>query len=129
MRILRIVLGVVVGYGVMVLFITLVQETWFGGVDYYTSSRLDLGVAGFFTALSAVAGGAAGTTIAGSKGRVVAKIMSLEIVVEMTILTASGQLTGPLWFEWIAAASLIVGIIAGAEIVRRLPRRAVHAPA
>ena len=109
--------------------VALVQETWFGGVDYYESSKLELGVAGFFTALSAVIGAAVGTAIGGSAGRVVAVVMSVEIVVETTVLTIAGEFSGPLWFDLIASASLIVGIFAGAEIARRLPRRTAHAPA
>jgi hypothetical protein len=56
-RVLRTAIAIVVGYAVMVILITLVQEAWFGGVDYYESSRDELAVAGFFTFLSAVAGG------------------------------------------------------------------------
>ena len=87
MKTLRILLGVIVGYAVMVLFITLVQETWFGGVGWYESTLTELGVAGLFTCLSAAIGAAAGSAIAGSRRFIVASIMSTLVVIETTALT------------------------------------------
>jgi len=53
LNLLRSLLAVVVGYLVLVVLITLVQEVWFGGVGFYKSSLTVLMVAGFFTFLSA----------------------------------------------------------------------------
>ncbi len=57
LNLLRSISAVVVGYLVLVALITLVQEVWFGGVGFYKSSLTVLMVAGFFTFLSAAAGG------------------------------------------------------------------------
>lgn len=119
MRVIRIVLGVVVGYAVMVVLITLVQEAWLGGVSYHESSVSELLLAGIGTFLSAVAGGAAGTAIAGSGTRAVGVGMSVVVVVETTALVATGKIGGPLWFDLGGSASLIVGIVIGTELVRR----------
>lgn len=119
MAILRGVFGVVAGYAVMVVLITLVQETWFGGVDFYESSKVELGVAGLFTCLSAVVGGAVGTAVAGVTTRLVAWILSAFVSVETTTLIVSGEAGGPLWFDIMAGGSLIVGIFAGVILFLR----------
>lgn len=123
MKYLRLLAGVIVGYATMVLLITLVQETWFGGVGWYESSPGELAVAGFFTFLSAVAGGLVGTLTAGGKTTVVARVMCLLVVTETTLLTLDGTLDGPLWFDLLAAGSLLAGILIGAEVIRRRPER------
>ncbi len=122
MAILRGVFGVVAGYAVMVVLITLVQETWFGGVDFYESSKVELGVAGLFTCLSAVVGGAVGTAVAGVTTRLVAWILSAFVSVETTTLIVSGEAGGPLWFDIMAGGSLIVGIFAGVILFLRWKR-------
>src|SRR5262245_7115824 len=59
--ILRSIAGVLGGYALMGLLITLVQETWLGGISFRSSSAGVLLVGGFFTFLCAVvAGGFAG---------------------------------------------------------------------
>ena len=120
MKLLRILAGVIAGYAVMVVGITLVQETWFGGVGWYESSLGELAVAGFFTTVSAAIGSAVGTAIAGYPGRIVANVMSLLVVTETTALTLQGTLDGPLWFDVLAAGGLIVGLFAGALLAFRL---------
>ncbi|MDX1396126.1 MAG: hypothetical protein R3195_17225 [Gemmatimonadota bacterium] len=124
MRILRILAGVIAGYATMVLLITLVQEAWFGGVGWYESSPGELTVAGFFTFLSAVAGGLVGTFVAGGRTTVVARVMCLLVVTETVVLTLNGTFDGPLWFDLLASASLLVGIVVGSEVLRRRPARA-----
>ena len=129
MRILRILAGVIAGYATMVLLITLVQEAWFGGVGWYESSLGELAVAGFFTFLSAVAGGLVGTIVAGGRTTVVARVMCLLVVTETVALSLSGTLDGPLWFDVLASASLLVGIVLGSEAIRRRPTTRAEAPA
>lgn len=123
MKILRLLAAVVAGYATMVIGITLVQETWFGGVGWYESPMGELAVAGFFTFLAAVAGGFVGTLVAGGKTRVVGQVMCLLVVTETTLLTIQGTLDGPLWFDILAAGSLLVGILLGAEAMLRLRAR------
>ncbi len=130
-RVLRSVLAIVLGYVVMGVLITLVQETWFGGVGYQESSRSELALAGFFTFLSAAIGGAVGTRLSGSAKLVAGFVMAGLVVVETTVLLSTGGLSGPLWFDLLAALSLIIGILLGAAFFgrlksRRAPQAAVH---
>jgi len=120
---LRLVLGVVVAHPAMALGITLVQETWFGGVGYHESSVAELAMAGLFTFLCAVLAGAIAALVAGRGGRVAALIMSALIVAETIWLIMTGRADGPVWFDVLAASSLIVGILGGAEVTMRLHGR------
>jgi hypothetical protein len=119
---LRIIAAVVVAHPAMAVGITLVQETWFGGVGFHESSKPELAIAGLLTFLCAAAAGAIAAAIAGSRGRVAATIMSVLIIAESTWLITSGRASGPLWFDVLAASSLIVGILGGAEAVMRWRR-------
>ena len=121
MKVLRTAAGFVCGYAIMVVLITLVQETWFGGVAFGTTPPVTLGLAGFFTCVAGGIGGAAATAI-GGWGRIPASIMSGMVVVETTVLIATGRVAGPLWFDLASAGSLIVAILIGAEIYLRMVR-------
>ena len=118
-KLLRTVAGVVCGYGVMVVLITLVQETWFGGVGWGKTPLGALAIAGFFTFVAAAVGSVAATAIARLTGRVAAAILCCLVVVETTTLIVTGTVTGPLWFDVLAGASLIVAIVLGAELFLR----------
>jgi hypothetical protein len=115
----RSVVAVLCGYAVLVLLATLVQEFWLGGVSYRNSSLSTLALAGVFTPLSAVIAGFVTAAIA--RRRLLAHALPLcwAITVETTFLYRTGRVDGPLWFEMLAAASLIVGVLAGVWIWRR----------
>lgn len=119
---LRTIAGVVCGYALMVVLITLVQETWLGGVRWGDSTLGVLAVAGLFTCVSAVVGAAVATVIARPAGRLAGGIMALLVVLETTALLVTGQAAGPFWFDALAALSLIAAILAGAEGVLRFLR-------
>jgi hypothetical protein len=119
-KVIRVVLGIVVGHGLLALLITLVQENWFGGVGWHESPLGELLLAGFLSCVGAGIGAAVATIISRPTGRLAAVIMSCLIVVETTVLVVTGKADGPLWFDVVAAASLIVGILLGAETVLRL---------
>ena len=120
MKILRTSAGVVVGYAVMVVLITLVQETWFGGVGFETSSFSVLAAAGALTSVAAAIGSVAATAIARPFGRLAAIVMACVVVLETTVLILTGRVADPLWFDLMGAASLIVSILVGAELLLRL---------
>jgi hypothetical protein len=121
---LRTIAGVVLGYAIMVVLITLVQETWFGGVAWGETPLAPLLLAGVFTCLAALIGAAAATAIARPGGRAAAVVMSCLVAIETTVLVVTGRVGGPLWFDIAAAASLIVAIVLGAELVLRWTGRA-----
>ncbi len=106
-----IIIATLVGYISMGLLITAVQEWTFKGVSYYKSSTIVLGVAGFGTFLSAVAGGWIAFRINSYKTRISNYIMCLLVVCETTWLITTKKPDNPIWFDVLAASSLIVGII------------------
>ena len=119
-KILRIAAAVVCGYVLMGVLITLVQEGWFGGVGWGETPIGELVVAGILTCVAADIGAVAGTAIARVSRRLVARIMSGLVVIETTTLIVTGQVAGPLWFDVLSGASLIVAILLGAEVFLRL---------
>ncbi len=121
-KFLRAVAGVICGYILMVVLITLVQETWFGGVAWGRTPIGTLTIAGFITSVAAAVGSIAATAISRPTGRLAALIMSCVVVVETTVLVLTGKVTGPLWFDVVAAVSLIVAILLGAELFLRSGR-------
>lgn len=112
----------------MVVLITVVQEGMFGGVAFGSSSTPVLAAAGILSCAAAFAGGFAAAWVAGRAYRTHALVMSGLIVIETTVLLATGQLDGPVWFDVSAAASLIAGIVAGAEVFRLARARLLHRP-
>jgi hypothetical protein len=116
---LRTIAGVVLGYGSMVVLITLVQETWFGGVARGETPFATLLAAGLLTCVAALIGAVAATAIARPGGRAAAVIMCCLVAIETTVLVVTGRVGGPLWFDIAAAASLILAILLGAELVLR----------
>ena len=117
--VLPIIAGAICGYGAMVVLIALVQETWFGGIRWGVTPLGTLLVAGFFTMLAAAVGAVLATAIARSHRRVPALIMSLLVAIETTTLVVTGRVGGPLWFDVLAALSLVVAILIGAEVFLR----------
>ena len=120
LNLLRSLAAVVIGYLVLVALITLVQEVWFGGVGFYKSSLTVLMVAGFFTFLSAVAGGLVAVLIAKGHRSIHALAMCILIVAEAIALIVTGGTTDPLWFDTLASGSLIIGILLGAFLFERI---------
>jgi hypothetical protein len=116
---LSIIAGVICGYAAMVVLITLVQETWFGGVGWGITPVGTLLVAGFFTMLAAAVGAVLATAIARSRRRLPALIMSVLVGIETTTLVLTGRVGGPLWFDVLAALSLVFAILVGAELFLR----------
>ena len=125
--VLRTAAGFVLGYALMVVLITLVQETLFGGVALGKTPVVPLVLAGLLTCVSGGIGGALATVIGGS-GRIPAGLMMALVVVETTVLLTTGRLSGPLWFDLVSAGSLIVAILIGAEVFLRVVRTVGRRP-
>jgi|SRR5688572_10161931 hypothetical protein len=127
--VLRTVAGVIFGYWLLAMLITLVFERGLGGVSYSKSSLGVLVLAGFCGFASAVLGGAAAVWISGIRSWIPALVMSLLVVAETTWLVSSGRAEGPLWFDAFGALSLIAGIQLGAAVAGRLRSRSALAAA
>ena len=63
--------------------------------------------------LAAVVGGYVAGLIAGRSPMLHGLVMSCMVAVETTWLISSGRTTDPLWFDVMAAGSLVVGILLG----------------
>jgi nitrate/nitrite transporter NarK len=111
-----IIIATFIGYASMGLFITAVQEWIFNGVNYHKSSLTVLAIAGLGTFLSAVAGGWIAFKINSSRTRFSNYIMCILVICETTWLINTHRADNPIWFEVLAATSLIVGILVGCNL-------------
>ena len=106
-----IILATIVGYALMVILITSVQEWIFHGVSYNKSSLTVLAIAGLGTFLSAVVGGWVAFRMNSGKTRLSNIIMSALVVAETAWLLLTWKADNPVWFDVLASLSLIVGIM------------------
>lgn len=113
-----IIIASIIGYAFMGLLITAVQEWIFHGVSYHKSSLPVLLIAGAGTFLSAFAGGWLAFIINSKKTKISNFIMSVFVILETTWLFTTGRADGPLWFDLLAAMSLIAGILLGCNLTR-----------
>lgn len=127
--VLRTVVGIIFGYWLLAMLITVVFEWGLGGVSYSKSSLGVLVLAGICGFASAILGGAAAVWISGIRPWVPALVMSVLVVIETTWLLSTGRAEGPVWFDALGALSLIAGIQLGAAIVGRLRARTALVPA
>jgi hypothetical protein len=119
MLIFRSALALILGYFVLVLASTVVQETIFHGVSYQRSSLSVLIGAGLLTPLSGVLAGLVTSAVAGRAFFLHVIPICIWICGETTVLYLRGIVDGPLWFEGGAGLALILGCAAGAAIWQR----------
>jgi hypothetical protein len=128
-RVAMFLLATVAGYIAMVILITVVQEGIFGGVRYQTTPLLQLLIAGVLTTASAVVGGAVAAWVFGKPWFLAGLGICGLVMLETTYMISTNQLDGPLWFDVMAAGSLVLGILVGVFVVQRLKQRAPSAAA
>lgn len=120
------VLAVVLGYAVMVILLTIVQEGLFGGIEYGVTPWLSLGIAGGLSVLCGTGGGLVSAATAGRRPYLHAGAMGVLVIIETTALLITRDATAPLWFDLLASASLIGGILAGAWLFRIVRTRSIR---
>lgn len=113
---LRIIIATLTGYALMGLLITSVQEWIFHGVSYNKSSISVLILAGAGTFLSAVIGGWIAFRINLKNTKLSNILMSILVVVETVWLLKTYKADSPVWFDVLAALSLIIGIFLGCSL-------------
>lgn len=123
LKLARSLAAVVLGYAAMVILITLVQEVWLGGVDFYASPKGELVLAAILSIAGAAVGGFVAAAVAGRSYRVHGLIMGMLVVVETIALTLTGGFSAPWWFNALSGAALIAGILVGAELFGVLRER------
>ena len=112
----RLIIAIICGYALMALLITLVQETIFGGVSYTNSSKAVLLGAGIGTLLSAIIGGYVAGILHTTKKFLPQIGISLLVVLETFYLVTIRGTGDPLWFDILAAFSLLCGIFIGGYV-------------
>ena len=122
MKILRSVAAIIIGYAVMVGGAWLGQESVFPGTEY-GSPVLELLTVGILTSVLAGTGGAVTAILAPSRPYLHLVPMAVLISIETISLYVTDRVRGPLWFELIAGASLILGAGMGAWVGLHLKRR------
>lgn len=115
-RVLRSSVTVLAGYVSLIIGTTLVQETLLGGVSYQASSLTILILAGLLTPLAGIAAGAVSGWLAAARPVLHVVPIAIAIGIETTALYRSGRVDGPLWFEALAAAALMAGVLVGAML-------------
>lgn len=122
-RLLRSTGAILAGYVALILLTTAVQEGLFGGVSFQRSSLPVLIGAGLLTPLAGVGAGYLAGRLAGTRPYLHVLPMCIAVAIETTFLYRSGRVDGPLWFEAMAGAALIAGIVAGAALTERRTAR------
>ena len=119
-------LAVVVGYVVLALTSTLVQEVWLGGVSFQNSPTRVLVLAALFTPLCGVVAGVVAALIGRQAAMASAITIGVLILAETTYLYSTGKVDGPLWFEAGAGLTLAAAVLLGAWIGRWKVRLTIH---
>ena len=113
MNMLRSVLAVVVGYVVMVAGAWLGQETFYPSSEY-GSPLPEVIMVGILTSALGGLGGTVTALLAPSRPFLHLIPMAALIAIETVTLYVNNRVSGPLWFELLAGASLIAGTFIGA---------------
>ena len=114
---LKTFIAIVLGEAVLALLTTVAQEVFFDGISLTHSPLPELIIGGTLTVLAAVIAGVATSWVAGPKNWLPSLVISVLIIAESVYLVNSGKTIDPVWFDSLAAASLIAGIWAGYAIV------------
>ena len=122
MKAMRSIAAVAIGYAVMIAGAWFGQESVFPGTEY-GSPVLELLTVGVLTSVLAGMGGVVTAILAPSRPYLHLLPMAVLISIETVLLYVTGRVTGPLWFELLAGASLIAGTVIGAWVALQVRRR------
>ena len=122
MKAMRSIAAIVIGYAVMVAGAWFGQESVFPGTEY-GSPVLEVLTVGVLTSVLAGMGGVVTAILAPSRPYLHLLPMAVLISIETILLYVTGRVTGPLWFELLAGASLIAGTVIGAWVALQARRR------
>ncbi|WP_298896862.1 hypothetical protein [uncultured Psychroserpens sp.] len=106
-KILKIILAVIIGEVLMILLITLAQEIIVDGVKLNSSPISNIIIGGLGTLMSGLTVGAVATCVAGKSNYIPIIILSIFVVIETTYLIIADKINNPIWFDAMAAISLI----------------------
>lgn len=123
---LQYILSVIAGYIVMVLGLFLAQDLTLGRPEVGITPFYIIFFVGIGSVLAAVAGGWVAGLIKRQKQLWPQQIMCVLLIIESTYLMMNDILTNPIWFEMLASASLLFGVLMGGWIANygwAMPRR------
>ncbi|WP_298899722.1 hypothetical protein [uncultured Psychroserpens sp.] len=106
-KIIRIILAVICAEILLIVLITMAQEVIVNGVKLNTSPTSDIIIGGLGTLLSGAIAGSAATLIVGKNNNLPIIILSIFVVIETTYLIVADKINNPIWFDAMAAISLI----------------------
>lgn len=112
-KLLFIILAILGGEIALILFTTIAQEVLFDGISYQNSPLFDIVFGGLATFIAAILAGVVARLIIKTPIKVVPLAISIIITTETIYLIYAHVTTGPLWFDLLAGAALIVGIWLG----------------
>ncbi|NND51365.1 MAG: hypothetical protein HKN54_03105 [Flavobacteriaceae bacterium] len=115
--IVRIVIAVICGEVILVLGTTLAQEVIVDGLNWYSSSKVELALGGFGSLLAAVISGIVAYMIVKKKSLIPIVILSILVCIETSWLIGTGRSEEPLWFSIVAGATLVLGFWIGVWIL------------
>ncbi len=112
-KIVRVLLGMIGGYAVIVIGTTLTFEVLLGGIGYYKSSSLVLGIASIGAFVTGFLGGCAAALIGGRPHFHSAAAVLLLLIMDTTYVISSGISKDPVWFELIGGGTLMFAALTG----------------
>jgi hypothetical protein len=113
LKIGRVLLGVIAGYAVIVIGTILTFEVLLGGIGYYKSSSLVLGIASVGAFVVGFLGGCVAALIGGRSYLLSAAGVLLPLVLDTTYVINSGISKDPLWYDLIGAGTLMFATLVG----------------
>ncbi len=111
--------SIILAYLIIVVFSVIFQDALFGGLKYPESPWHHLLIGGTGTVVGAILGGYVMSLVTKGQYQIPAILINIWILVEAVYLSTSGVSTSPLWFDLLAASSLVVGIWFGCVIRTR----------
>ena len=111
--IFRIVLAIIGGEIALIIFATIAQEVLFDGISYNSSPMSEIVLGGLATFIAAILAGVVARLIIRDKINTVPLGIAGLISLEMSYLIVTGKTGDPVWFDFLAGGSLILGVWLG----------------
>lgn len=118
-QILKTILAIICGEIILVLLTTFAQEVLVNGVQIETSPPRDVIIGGMGTIISGIIAGFVATLIGGTSSKIPAIGLTILVTIETTLLIILEKINNPVWFDILAALSLIGAIWIGYYIFQK----------
>jgi hypothetical protein len=119
----RSLVGIIVGYIVIVVGTVLAFEVFLGGIGYYKSTLLVLTIASVAAFITGLAGGFVGAWLGGKPYLLQAGGVLLLLTLDTTFVITSGVSNDPLWFDLIGALTLMTSALMGGFLKDKISKK------